>query len=312
MAVYEQVRNGDTLFTYLKEFSIYGADRLGLCNTHTLIRKECIGPNCDALGDPGDPGNKRLLITEIFYDSPLTDESAIGGEEIHSGEYVVLLNNSDRSLDLSSYQLRNATEGSSVALSGTLAPEARIVLGFTENLNEFAQITAMPSEYLAHVQAHTSLILGDEGGQIALDYVDANADAYEVDRMAYGEFYALSAENAYISSSQIDSLELRSSLNSVQRRSWSPGPGLDRPEVDVIVGNVDPGVRPRPVEDSWSGKYSLLRGAKMYEMSNHLGNVLAVVSDLKLGVGDNVSTPQAPWAVDYYTADVVSMQEELA
>jgi hypothetical protein len=45
------------------------------------------------------------------------------------------------------------------------------------------------------------------------------------------------------------------------------------------------------------------RGLKEYELTNHLGNVLATVSDKKLGHSSNDST------VDYYNADVVSAQD---
>jgi RHS repeat-associated protein len=45
------------------------------------------------------------------------------------------------------------------------------------------------------------------------------------------------------------------------------------------------------------------RGQKEYELTNHLGNVLATVTDKKLGHSSNDST------VDYYNADVVSAQD---
>jgi RHS repeat-associated protein len=45
------------------------------------------------------------------------------------------------------------------------------------------------------------------------------------------------------------------------------------------------------------------RGLKEYELTNHLGNVLATVTDKKLGHSSNDST------VDYYNADVVSAQD---
>ena len=46
------------------------------------------------------------------------------------------------------------------------------------------------------------------------------------------------------------------------------------------------------------------RGKKFFELSNHLGNVLATVSDKKIGVDANTDG-----TVDYYTADVISAQD---
>jgi RHS repeat-associated protein len=49
--------------------------------------------------------------------------------------------------------------------------------------------------------------------------------------------------------------------------------------------------------------HTFTRGAKSYELSNHLGNVLAVISDRKLAVDANNND-----TTDYYTADVQSRQ----
>jgi len=45
------------------------------------------------------------------------------------------------------------------------------------------------------------------------------------------------------------------------------------------------------------------RGIRNYELANHLGNVLAVITDKKLGVSSNSTT------VDYYTADVAGAND---
>ena len=53
-----------------------------------------------------------------------------------------------------------------------------------------------------------------------------------------------------------------------------------------------------------------IRGNRRYEMSNHLGNVLAVVSGRKLGVddsGNNNNTPDG--LIDYYEGDVLVAQD---
>jgi RHS repeat-associated protein len=72
---------------------------------------------------------------------------------------------------------------------------------------------------------------------------------------------------------------------------WAPGRGL-------------PSASPNPAS-SGPGIYDeIIYGSRYYELSNHLGNVLAVISDKKVGVdaaADNVT--------DYYTAEVLSMQD---
>jgi len=45
-------------------------------------------------------------------------------------------------------------------------------------------------------------------------------------------------------------------------------------------------------------------GHKRYEISNHLGNVLAVISDRKEGIDSD-----ADGLVNYYTADVIQAQD---
>lgn len=51
------------------------------------------------------------------------------------------------------------------------------------------------------------------------------------------------------------------------------------------------------------GYSSLDKGSKVFELSNHLGNVMVAVSDRKLPVSANNST------IDYYTAEVISAQD---
>lgn len=51
-------------------------------------------------------------------------------------------------------------------------------------------------------------------------------------------------------------------------------------------------------------KSSFTRGEKVYELANHLGNVLVTISDKKLGVDQN-----SDGVIDYYTADVQSAQD---
>ncbi|MDP4268410.1 MAG: hypothetical protein Q8880_13385, partial [Bacteroidota bacterium] len=47
-------------------------------------------------------------------------------------------------------------------------------------------------------------------------------------------------------------------------------------------------------------------GNKEYELTNHLGNVLTVISDRKIGIDDDNDGKY-----DYYVADVISSQDYL-
>lgn len=62
--------------------------------------------------------------------------------------------------------------------------------------------------------------------------------------------------------------------------------------------SVDMDVAPNAIS------YIFTRGNKFFELSNHLGNVLATVSDKKIGVD-----PGADGTIDYYNADVVSAND---
>ena len=72
-------------------------------------------------------------------------------------------------------------------------------------------------------------------------------------------------------------------------------------EVDVIDPEIEPVVLGKPA----IGRFALERGWKAYELKNHLGNVLAVVSDLKIGKGVLGAAP----LVGHYEADVLEMAD---
>ncbi|GAA0874324.1 hypothetical protein GCM10009118_07320 [Wandonia haliotis] len=63
------------------------------------------------------------------------------------------------------------------------------------------------------------------------------------------------------------------------------------------------GTPPAMTYYSWDGVPKETRGEKFFELSNHLGNVLSVVSDRKLPVDDGLGT------VAYYQPDVVSYSD---
>ncbi len=302
MAVYEQYREGDTLYTWLKEHPIYGADRLGMDLNGVLMSKRCVR-DCGAESGLGDPSGRMasLVIGEIMYDSPKTGDDFPAGKEYHEGEYVVLINKSGEDLDLSDYQLR--VGGDSLVLADSLAAGERVIVGFGADAAAFVRTVALPAEYERCVVMQNTLPLPDRGGIVEVTF----ASSVTVDAFSYGDFYGLSAGNAYIADSLIDSLGRRSSLKSVQRDSYG-GPIVSGGGVsadDGSVGNIDPGLDPDPSGKAVVGTFVLHRGHKVYELKNHLGNVLAVVSDVKLGMG-----PMAmPSSVQYYAADVVEMSD---
>ena len=63
------------------------------------------------------------------------------------------------------------------------------------------------------------------------------------------------------------------------------------------------GAPPAMTYYSWDGVSKETRGEKFFELSNHLGNVLSVVSDRKLPVDDGLG------AIAYYQPDVVSYSD---
>ncbi len=65
---------------------------------------------------------------------------------------------------------------------------------------------------------------------------------------------------------------------------------------DTLVGSL---IDPIP-----TGYHTRLLGSKQYENSNHLGNVLVTISDIKIPHDYNANS-----VVDYYTADIISAQD---
>ncbi|MBK9452728.1 MAG: RHS repeat-associated core domain-containing protein [Bacteroidetes bacterium] len=159
------------------------------------------------------------------------------------------------------------------------------------------------------LRAQMDMALPDKGGLVAVLYQEPGGDSLEVDRLGYGEYFGLAAENDEVVDSLIDSLEVRGSLTSVLRRGFSLDPvvvgGGPVYHGGGVVGQSDPAVEPLPLPVPGVGSYLLSRGGKRYELKNHLGDIVAVVSDLKLGI----ETGSPDWIVEYYEGDVVRMQD---
>jgi RHS repeat-associated protein len=293
MAVYERVEENGFRVTRCKEHPIYGADRLGMdLNGVELSRYAVVAGDGDPKDPTGDPaGRHALVIAEIMYDSPTTGDDFPTGKEYNEGEYVVLVNKSGMNLDLADYKLHYGSD--SMALHDTLPAGERVIVAFGENAGAFGRVVALPAGLEDAVFMQNTLVLRDRGGIVSVSH----ASGAEIDAMVYGDFYGLSAGNAYIADTLLDSMSRRSSLKSVQRASYGGAS-----ESEGSVGDIDPGLQTERSEQAEVGSFYLNRGRKVYELKNHLGNVLAVVSDVKFGVSTSS-------LVDYYVGDVVEMTD---
>ena len=325
MAVYEVRRSqgGDSLLTVLKEHPIYGSERLGLNTSEELIR---VAENQAGEHAEVEPNwyNRALLIEEVMYDSPLSEDGVLSGtddaKESHQGEYVVLRNQTDFDLSLGGYFLANG-EGDTTSLNsyGKVLPGQVLVVGYdTSAGNFFGPVCQLPSSYLGegneNLWCQEEMPLSDVGGMVQVLFQDGNGAYTVLDEARYGSFYGLAAENAHVEASLMDSLHLRDPVQVVRRRGWSwslvPSGGGGVVADDWGVTTNEEPAEPEPIVVA-AGRFELHRGQKMYELSNHLGNVLAVVADYKLlstdeivvggmAVDTNVYLPAVLSLTDYY------------
>lgn len=296
MAVYENVEGGgDSVLTYLKEWTIYGAERLGLDLAGKLVAIETT-----ILGDDGDPmdmqriaSGRKLVISEVVYDSPLAHDE-LGSEE-HEGEYLQLENIDDDVLELDGYSLWNSATNSTFNLSGSLAPGQQVVVTY-----DASGICQWPASYVREHEEQLLLCTGswtlpDAGGLLEIRHEDEVEDA-----LGYGKNMGLEAENAY-------SAQVEDAVKAVRRTGYSFSSNSRLAiQQNVIVGESTLDQDAEPAPGPTAGLFELHRGGKAYEISNHLGNVLAVVTDLKLG---RAYSPIAGLPSDYYEPDVLSLTD---
>jgi hypothetical protein len=233
-------------------------------------------------------------------DSPLTPDGLRPGQEVHTGEYAVLVNTSGRDLDLAGYRLRVGAD--TVGLSGTLAPGGRAVVASHTDAAAFAALVGLPAGLLPAVRLAPGLALPDAGGRVVVERLSGNI----VDALPFGGFFGLDAPNPYLPGGAGGSAPA-GSLTSVQRLGFGGplGSGISSTD-EVAVGGADPTIEPAPTDKAVSGHFLLQRGRKAYEVKNHLGNVLAVVSDLKIGTG---VTNVQPTVVTHYLPDVLELTD---
>ena len=256
-----------------------------------LLRKQCVA-GCGT-GQGADPSGQREVIAEVMYDSPLTADAAVPGNEEHTGEWVQLVNVGKEAADLSGMSLRLG--GQSVALDGSIPAGGRMFVAYCAD----GQCVLENIPAGAQVRMQTAFELPDGSGTLALVRGDAVLDA-----VSYGKFFGLDAGNAYLDGSSLKSVQKKGYPTSLGGRvvigppAFGGGLGM---EVDVIDPEIEPVVLGKPA----IGRFALERGWKAYELKNHLGNVLAVVSDLKIGKGVLGAAP----LVGHYEADVLEMAD---
>jgi hypothetical protein len=135
--------------------------------------------------------------------------------------------------------------------------------------------------------------------------------------LEHWEYFGLAAENDEVVDGLIDSLEMRDGLMSGLLSGYTVDLGSSvsgRLSVGGgLVAQSDPLVEPFPLPVQGVGKSLLSRGSKRYALKKEVarntqaseGDILAVVSDLRLGM----ETGSIDWIVEYYEADVVRMQD---
>jgi hypothetical protein len=82
--------------------------------------------------------------------------------------------------------------------------------------------------------------------------------------------------------------------------------GISRLGINTLTSDVQSPVAPLTTNFTGLGtgiNINYIRGTKFFELSNHLGNILATVSDKKKGISTDSTT------IDHYEADIVSAQE---
>ncbi len=131
------------------------------------------------------------------------------------------------------------------------------------------------------------------------------------------EYFGLEAENDEVVDGLIDLLEMRGSLMSVLRTGYTMDPSSSvsgrLSAGGGLVAQSDPLVEPFPLPVQGVARHLLSRGGKRYALKKEEarntqaseGDILTVVSDLRLGV----ETGSIDWIVEYCEADVVRVQD---
>jgi hypothetical protein len=90
------------------------------------------------------------------------------------------------------YSMLSAARGNeSLALTDTLPAGERMIVGFGNDADAFQCLVALPAAFADAEVMQNTLVLPDRGGIVSVSH----ASGAEIDGMAYGSFYRLSAEN---------------------------------------------------------------------------------------------------------------------
>lgn len=296
---YVRDAQGNVLATYQKEMDdkniwvtkqdeihLYGSDRLGI----RLREREAEPTTGGGTGGGGTGGNddpntggisaRKMVIAEVMYDSPLSEN-----EEIHLGEYIILRNVGNIPQNLANFALRNTETAQAVVFDSVVVDSGqRVIVAYGEDNAEtriaFEQAHRLSDSLWADSSIvwvwQTDMILGDSSALLQLFENET-----QIDKLQYGLAVGRTAEND-------DSTHFalkRDGYEKEKDNSDLPEYSKQMPDWDKDLEEGVPIIR---------GNYVLREvDLKRYELKDHLGNVRVIVSDVKessLSVGIGVPT----------------------
>jgi RHS repeat-associated protein len=241
-----------------------------------------------------------------------THTDSVGGNESRIGEYVMLWNPSNEVVQLDDMRLENGQNGTSVSFGAedSLLPYQRLLVhwGVSASDSLFRLVSLIPDTVLDDPSLKriwsTGLEMDDSWGEVRLVYEPASEEEL-IDVISYGEAIGLVAENSYFADTLLDSLEIREAMNSLARFAYNSqigGSVWGNPVVSsgTLLGQMSP----LPVAYV-PNDFEHVKGEKVYEMKNHLGNVLLVTTDMKLGQEEG----SADDTTDFYLPEVVAAND---
>jgi RHS repeat-associated protein len=246
--------------------------------------------------------------------------------EKNKGEFVMLWNRSADRMDFRNFTLVNEVNNDTIWLDSAsvdyLAPDQELLIANygVSNLNWFRDISMLPSRMWDSGAAwlrDTTFRMSDTGGELRLFYEDSLSGAVLVYGMDYGGSTGYDGANAFVADSLLDSLHERAALNGLQRFGYNKQHGsfkggistdLNVLNFGVLDGEININILPKPSVEIPDGKLAWAKGSKVYELKNHLGNVLVVVSDFK----DGQEGGTADGSAEFYQAEIVSAQDYYA
>ncbi len=275
----------------LYEVPLYGSSRIG-------VYRPC--KEQDTL----DGTVEMLLISEVLYDSPLTEDGSNNpNTEEHFGEFISVLNRGTKPVSLDGVSIiskggnQPVTFGPDDILQGgqtlMVAYADPADMADPDLLDRFMLVTGISGAagndpaVVWHFQS--SLTLSDRGGAVILA---KNGQGGRLQEMVVYQPRGLQANNPHIPEHLLDDPNRQLPLT-LQRKCFlsAPVPGVKPNPVSLRQFEVDQlnfPIKVIPPCDLPKAKkrFGLFAGrsvgCKFYELNDHLGNVRAVVTDRKL------------------------------